>query len=287
MFIEQANIHSWNTSWRIDLMTHRTMSERSYHRAMSHSWNSSMGHHEWSIRRPIAPWANALTMELRLAPSFPNASLTSRSWNSSMGPLHEWSIQRPIAPWANTLTTELCLTPEIAQWVHHEGSIRRPIAPQSYVSLLQEIAQWAHPMKDQSNDPSHHRATCRSWNSSWRIDPTTHRTTELRLAPTFPDAWLTFDTDEVARRVAVGGLQHILAALGWEDVARSVGARRNLHSGDYEVLVAVGDRYSLTGKDTNKLPSLVLRGDARYVELFYWNIYIYIKLMKAMSKTAG
>ena len=31
--------------------------------------NSSMGpHHEGSIRRPIAPWANALTTELHLAP---------------------------------------------------------------------------------------------------------------------------------------------------------------------------------------------------------------------------
>ena len=54
-------------------------------------------HHEALIRRPIALWANALTMELHLAP--------------------------------------LWLEREIAQWVHHEGSIRRPIAPQSYISL--------------------------------------------------------------------------------------------------------------------------------------------------------
>ena len=33
--------------------------------------NSSMGQpHEGSIRRPIAPWANALTTELHLAPQF-------------------------------------------------------------------------------------------------------------------------------------------------------------------------------------------------------------------------
>ena len=42
-------------------MTHRTMSERSYH---GMSWrNQGEVHHEGSIRRPIAPWANALTTE--------------------------------------------------------------------------------------------------------------------------------------------------------------------------------------------------------------------------------
>ena len=37
--------------------------------ALAGTRNSSMGPpHEWSIRRPIAPWANALTTELHLAP---------------------------------------------------------------------------------------------------------------------------------------------------------------------------------------------------------------------------
>ena len=37
--------------------------------ALAGTRNSSMGSpHEGSIRRPIAPWANALTMELHLAP---------------------------------------------------------------------------------------------------------------------------------------------------------------------------------------------------------------------------
>ena len=49
--------------WRIDPTTHRTMSERSYHGATSRS-------HEGSIRRPIAPRANALTMELHVARSY-------------------------------------------------------------------------------------------------------------------------------------------------------------------------------------------------------------------------
>ena len=39
------------------------------HGALAGTRNSSMGPpHEWSIRRPIAPWANALTTELHLAP---------------------------------------------------------------------------------------------------------------------------------------------------------------------------------------------------------------------------
>ena len=63
-------------------------------------------HHEGSIRRPIAPWVNTLTTELRLAP--PDGTR-----NSSMGPPHEGSIRRPIAPWANALTTELHLAPGI------------------------------------------------------------------------------------------------------------------------------------------------------------------------------
>ena len=38
--------------------------------ALAETRNSSMGpHHEGSIRRPIAPWANALTTELHLAPA--------------------------------------------------------------------------------------------------------------------------------------------------------------------------------------------------------------------------
>ena len=55
-------------------MTHRTMSERSYHGATSCSIlagmrNSSMGPpHEGSIQRPIARRANTLTTELHLAP---------------------------------------------------------------------------------------------------------------------------------------------------------------------------------------------------------------------------
>ena len=44
--------------------------------ALAGTRNSSMGsHHEGSIRQPIAPWANALTTELHLAPQ----GATSRS----------------------------------------------------------------------------------------------------------------------------------------------------------------------------------------------------------------
>ena len=92
------------------------------HGALAGTRNSSMGPpHEGLIRRPIAPWVNALTTELHLA----------STRNSSMGPLHEESIRRPIAPWANDLTMELHLAPtrNSSMGPLHEGSIRRPIAP--------------------------------------------------------------------------------------------------------------------------------------------------------------
>ena len=56
--------------WRINPMTHRTMSEGFYHRATSRSlrMNSSMGPlHEGSIRRLIAPWANAVFHKIFIA----------------------------------------------------------------------------------------------------------------------------------------------------------------------------------------------------------------------------
>ena len=44
--------------------------------ALAGTRNSSMGSpHEGSIRRPIAPWANALTTELHLAPSWAKQTL--------------------------------------------------------------------------------------------------------------------------------------------------------------------------------------------------------------------
>ena len=62
---------SMSLPWRIDPMTHRTMSERSYHGATSRSLEREIAQwvcHEGSIRWPIAPWANAFTTELHLAP---------------------------------------------------------------------------------------------------------------------------------------------------------------------------------------------------------------------------
>ena len=67
--------------------------------ALAGTRNSSIGPpHEGSIRRPIAPRANALTTELQLAPEI-------AQWVHSK----EGSIRRPIAPRANALTTELHL----------------------------------------------------------------------------------------------------------------------------------------------------------------------------------
>ena len=127
------------------------------HRALAGTRNSSMGApHEGSIRRPIAPWANTLTTELHLTPTR----------NSSMGSPHEGSIQRPITPWANAFTTELHLTPmrNSSMGPRHEGSIRWPIAPwanalTTELYLAPTIAQLVHPMKDRSDNPSHHERT--------------------------------------------------------------------------------------------------------------------------------
>ena len=76
-------------------------------------------HHEGSIRRPIAPRANSLTTELRLAPSqrYPDRHrMVSRLKIS------------PFATFRSVPVVEHWHEREIAKWVHHEGSIRRPIA---------------------------------------------------------------------------------------------------------------------------------------------------------------
>ena len=65
------------------------------HRALAGTRNSSMGSpHEGSIWRPIAPWVNALTTELHLAPL--NHGTTSRSTLSnkfSYKMMHVYSFQ--------------------------------------------------------------------------------------------------------------------------------------------------------------------------------------------------
>ena len=103
--------NSWMVShWRIDPTIHRTMCERSYHGATPRSttmsdWSDdpshheqtplprsyiSLPHHEGSIRRPIAPWANAVTTELHLAPPPWRIDPTTHrtmSYNDSLGVL--------------------------------------------------------------------------------------------------------------------------------------------------------------------------------------------------------
>ena len=225
--------------WRIDPTTHRTMNECSYHRATSRSMKDRSDdpshhermllpqsyislHHEGSIRRPIAPWTNALTTELHLAPwridptthrtmnecSYHRATSRSTMKDRSNDPshhermllpqsyisLHEGSIRRPIAPWANALTTELHLAPPwridptthrtMNECSYHRATSRsmkdrsddpshheRMLLPQSYISLHHEgsirrpIAPWANTLTTEL-----HLAP------PWRIDPTTHRT---------------------------------------------------------------------------------------------------------------
>ena len=63
--------------------------------ALAGTWNSSVGSpHEGSILRPIAPWANALTTELYLAPLsvyMPNF-VTSILYVSKVGESRLWCI---------------------------------------------------------------------------------------------------------------------------------------------------------------------------------------------------
>ena len=72
-------IAQWVTPWRIDPTTHRTMSERSYHRATSRSYNNSIG----------PPWRTDPTTHRTMSEHSYHGA-TSRSYNSSMGPL--WRI---------------------------------------------------------------------------------------------------------------------------------------------------------------------------------------------------
>ena len=121
--------------WRIDPTTHRTMSKHSYHGATSCSTMKDRSddpshheqsllprsyislHHEGSIRRPIAPWANALTTELHLAPPWridptTHRTMSERSYHgaTSCSTMKDWSDDPS----------------------HHE----RTLLPRSYISLL-------------------------------------------------------------------------------------------------------------------------------------------------------
>ena len=81
---------SMGPPWKIDPTTHRTMSERSYHRATSCFHIQDSTYHDLC---------------------YTSRGALAGTWNSSMDPPHEGSIWRPIAPWGNALTTELHLAP--------------------------------------------------------------------------------------------------------------------------------------------------------------------------------
>ena len=132
------------------------MSEHSYHGATSRSTmkdrSDDPSHHE----RTLLPRSYiSLLLEITRLDPTTHRTMSERSYhgattrNSSMGP-----------PWRIDPTT------------HHT---------MTYISLLLEIAQWVHPMKDRSDNPSHHDLhLAPTRNSSmgppWRIDLTTHLT---------------------------------------------------------------------------------------------------------------
>ena len=176
-----ARYSSMGRPWRIDLTTHRTMSEHSYHGAtewMRYLWVCDDGlvagghlsdgvrdiaqwvDHEGSIQQPFTPWANTLTTELQ---DRVDALPLSARWRPGSGWSSEWWSARYSSmgpPWRIDPTTHRTMSErsyhgitewmrylwvcddglvagghlsdgeqDIAQWVDHEGSIRRPIAP--------------------------------------------------------------------------------------------------------------------------------------------------------------
>ena len=146
------------------------MSERSYHRAQ---WVP----HEGLIRRPTAPWANALTTELNGSPMKDRSDdpshheqtlLPQSSWVHPMKDRsddpshHEWTLLPQSSmgpPWRIDPTTHRTMSERSyhrAQWVPHEGSIRRPIAPWAN-ALTTELN--GSLTKDRSDEPSHHERT--------------------------------------------------------------------------------------------------------------------------------
>ena len=109
-------------------------------------------YHEGPIRRPIAPWANALTTELHLAPPWridPTThrtmsersyhGATSRSTMKDRSTTHRTMSERSYHGATSRSTMkdrsddpshhERTLLPQSYISLHHEGSIRRPIAP--------------------------------------------------------------------------------------------------------------------------------------------------------------
>ena len=78
MVEDHSDSYSFRLTARVLLYAPSHRQDNTYHglcytsrEALAGTRNSSMGPlHEGSIRRPIEPWANALTTELHLAPSF-------------------------------------------------------------------------------------------------------------------------------------------------------------------------------------------------------------------------
>ena len=126
--------------WGIDPTTHRTMSEHSYHGATSHSTMKDRSddpshhertllprsyvslHHEGSIRRPITPWANALTTVLRLA----------QPWRIDPTPLRTMSERSYHGATSRSTMKDRSDDPS-----HHE----RTLLPRSYVSLPRTLGE--------------------------------------------------------------------------------------------------------------------------------------------------
>ena len=155
--------HIGNSFWlaaRVLLYSPSHREDRTYHGlcytsrgALAGTRNSSMGPpHEGSIRRPIAPWGNALTTKLHLAPTK----------NSSMGP--RWRINltthRTMSERSyHGATSRSTMKDRSDDPSHHEQTL----LPRSYISLLLEIARIDPTTHRTMSKRSHHGATSRSY----------------------------------------------------------------------------------------------------------------------------
>ena len=143
-------------------------------------WSDDPSHHEWMLlpRSYISlptPW--------RIDPTHHERMLLPRSYISL--PCKHQSKQSYVTNSANdTSRGALAGMRNSSMGPPHEGSIRRPITSRAN-ALTIELHLASHPMKDWSDDQSHHErkllaGSYISLPTPWRIDPTTHRTTSER-----------------------------------------------------------------------------------------------------------
>ena len=157
--------------------------------ALAGTRNSSMGPpHEGSIRRPITPWANTLTTELHLAPKerkfmmiTPWAEREREMFYLTMHSTHFIYGYMVSDIWLRTILIvrketrcrhigySYLLTARVILYApsHRQDNTYHSLCYTSRGALAgTKIAQWVHPIKDRSDDPSYHKWTLYHWATS-------------------------------------------------------------------------------------------------------------------------